>query len=108
MIFFFLMIRRPPRSTLFPYTTLFRSAPARSSRPPHEPRAEWEHSAYGSYGTQDGRQREPLRDDRPAAGRDRHRRSEEHTSELQSRQYLVCRLLLEKKILLEIKTKSST
>src|SRR3989304_6514173 len=67
--FFFLMIRRPPRSTLFPYTTLFRS----SGRVPHQP----------------GRQQAP--DPGPAA------RSEEHTSELQSRLHLVCRLLLEKK-----------
>src|SRR6476620_12448800 len=66
---FFLMIRRPPRSTLFPYTTLFRSPSARHWRPVR---------------------RRPGR----APGR---RRSEEHTSELQSRQYLVCRLLLEKK-----------
>src|SRR3970282_2438710 len=68
--FFFLMIRRPPRSTLFPYTTLFRSAPgrrARSSRP-------------SSCDTTPP----PLR-------------SEEHTSELQSHHDLVCRLLLEKK-----------
>src|SRR5215203_6368627 len=67
--FFFLMIRRPPRSTLFPYTTLFRSPTAlrRGRRPPRGRRA-------GRSG-----------------------RSEEHTSELQSRQYLVCRLLLEKK-----------
>src|SRR6266550_8516482 len=76
IFFFFLMIRRPPRSTLFPYTTLFRSSwlgpwtvawtesPARTSSRP---------------------------------GRTRHRRSEEHTSELQSRLHLVCRLLLEKK-----------
>src|SRR5215813_14732570 len=68
-LFFFLMIRRPPRSTLFPYTTLFRSAP-RSPAP-------------------DGRSR-------PAGFRPR-ARSEEHTSELQSRPHLVCRLLLEKK-----------
>src|SRR6476620_11991596 len=68
--FFFLMIRRPPRSTLFPYTTLFRSriARCRSAKPP------W------------------LAVHRSVASR-----SEEHTSELQSRQYLVCRLLLEKK-----------
>src|SRR5215475_15119245 len=67
--FFFLMIRRPPRSTLFPYTTLFRSTPparcpGRGAARPHRPRR---------------------------------RRSEEHTSELQSRENLVCRLLLEKK-----------
>src|SRR6476620_12104777 len=66
--FFFLMIRRPPRSTLFPYTTLFRS---------------W--ARTGS--------RHRLLRCAPRSGR----RSEEHTSELQSRQYLVCRLLLEKK-----------
>src|SRR5215510_16147208 len=67
--FFFLMIRRPPRSTLFPYTTLFRSGP----------RPQWP----------DRRRRRPPRP--------RHPRSEEHTSELQSRGHLVCRLLLEKK-----------
>src|SRR6266700_5458381 len=68
--FFFLMIRRPPRSTLFPYTTLFRSSrrPKRGSR----------------------RSRLPN-------GRRTPQRSEEHTSELQSRENLVCRLLLEKK-----------
>src|SRR5229473_4510010 len=66
-IFFFLMIRRPPRSTLFPYTTLFRSV---------------EFSDY--------------RDSARHCHRDLHR-SEEHTSELQSLAYLVCRLLLEKK-----------
>src|SRR6266702_7948187 len=71
--FFFLMIRRPPRSTLFPYTTLFRSADRR--RPvAHQVRVP----------------QPPVR--RPAV-----RRSEEHTSELQSRGHLVCRLLLEKK-----------
>src|SRR3712207_8343974 len=81
------MIRRPPRSTLFPYTTLFRSRAGRSARrrrgrppcpsprtilPPPPPAARRGRSAPGA-------------------------RSEEHTSELQSRQYLVCRLLLEKK-----------
>src|SRR5258708_10078836 len=68
------MIRRPPRSTLFPYTTLFRSR----VRPPAR-------SARTSRGT---RRRESRR---------RRRRSEEHTSELQSPDHLVCRLLLEKK-----------
>src|ERR1039458_10445002 len=68
--FFFLMIRRPPRSTLFPYTTLFRSGPPATSRPR-------------------GAEIVPTR-----AGRTR---SEEHTSELQSLRHLVCRLLLEKK-----------
>src|SRR3712207_8161006 len=98
-MFFFLMIRRPPRSTLFPYTTLFRSAaagdtplraarrPARSSRGRIEPR-------------KCPAERPERRAPRLRAGarrRHRGRRSEEHTSELQSRQYLVCRLLLEKK-----------
>src|SRR5947209_14789426 len=76
--FFFLMIRRPPRSTLFPYTTLFRS-PRR--------RLAWTRllRAHSSQ----------CESDLPEIPR--MVRSEEHTSELQSRQYLVCRLLLEKK-----------
>src|SRR3712207_7998117 len=83
------MIRRPPRSTLFPYTTLFRSrrSPPEMSGLARRPRPRTERrcphprlpARSGSRGT-------------PVAGR-----SEEHTSELQSRQYLVCRLLLEKK-----------
>src|SRR2546422_7453658 len=92
------MIRRPPRSTLFPYTTLFRSpeiaalepgavridgglgAPVLSQQPPHvtEPVARSKHP------------------ERPLAEREIFTRSEEHTSELQSRLHLVCRLLLEK------------
>src|SRR5689334_24086999 len=72
-VFFFLMIRRPPRSTLFPYTTLFRSAP-----PPG--RRWWSPSRSAAPVTRCGRCR-----------------SEEHTSELQSQFHLVCRLLLEKK-----------
>src|SRR6201989_3435470 len=77
-LFFFLMIRRPPRSTLFPYTPLFRSRSltmklSTGSAPPRS------RSSPGS---------------RPRGGADR---SEEHTSELQSPMYLVCRLLLEKK-----------
>src|SRR3712207_6869957 len=98
MYVFFLMIRRPPRSTLFPYTTLFRS---RGLRPTTSS------SASRCSATRPGR---------PSHGRCRvisfavvwgqpsalatsltAPRSEEHTSELQSRQYLVCRLLLEKK-----------
>src|SRR2546423_7497237 len=75
------MIRRPPRSTLFPYTTLFRSPY------PDAHRARRRSRPCG--GSRDGRRR--LRD--PPHGR----RSEEHTSELQSLAYLVCRLLLEKK-----------
>src|SRR6478609_11609830 len=70
LLFFFLMIRRPPRSTLFPYTTLFRSR------------------------TSTARRTSPTT---PTAGRCGCSRSEEHTSELQSLAYLVCRLLLEKK-----------
>src|SRR2546422_11262324 len=89
-IFFFLMIRRPPRSTLFPYTTLFRSADARS-RHARRGAPSPEHSVAGA-----------VRDGPPAGRPDRWRRgerprSEEHTSELQSRLHLVCRLLLEKK-----------
>src|SRR3712207_7634094 len=91
VLFFFLMIRRPPRSTLFPYTTLFRSS--RRHRlgdvvlepGQHRPRAVLVAGMRGQRHRRD-----------PAAaicGQ----RSEEHTSELQSRQYLVCRLLLEKK-----------
>src|SRR5258707_9276950 len=71
ILFFFLMIRRPPRSTLFPYTTLFRSTPRRSRVCPSPSCAAFPPPMSA--------------------------RSEEHTSELQSRQYLVCRLLLEKK-----------
>src|SRR5438309_9357255 len=72
MIVFFLMIRRPPRSTLFPYTTLFRSREAPTAGP--------------AVDSSDPRDRIDL-----------HARSEEHTSELQSQFQLVCRLLLEKK-----------
>src|SRR2546422_5514740 len=96
MLFFFLMIRRPPRSTLFPYTTLFRSLEAgalpeqclhlgRLGADPRGPRqvrrADLDRLLQGS--------------DRRALGE--RPRSEEHTSELQSRLHLVCRLLLEKK-----------
>src|SRR3712207_7094510 len=87
------MIRRPPRSTLFPYTTLFRSRP----RPAHDayPHGERRRArAFQAERRQGARSR--ARTDDGLRGR-RSRRSEEHTSELQSRQYLVCRLLLEKK-----------
>src|SRR3712207_7413898 len=89
------MIRRPPRSTLFPYTTLFRSRRAigrRSGAPVRAPSPRWRGRA--------GVATPPRRGGRfPSTARRgwRDRRSEEHTSELQSRQYLVCRLLLEKK-----------
>src|SRR2546430_7352992 len=93
--FFFLMIRRPPRSTLFPYTTLFRSArgaPPDGRAGPGAPavhaRASGEH--VHARALEDTRVR--AGDGRAPAGR-----SEEHTSELQSQSNLVCRLLLEKK-----------
>src|SRR3712207_8579666 len=95
------MIRRPPRSTLFPYTTLFRSLPrwvgggsevysGRERQGPHK----------ADEVLDQGRVSVEVRSRGPGAGTDRPHaglRSEEHTSELQSRQYLVCRLLLEKK-----------
>src|SRR3712207_8279957 len=88
ILFVFLMIRRPPRPTLFPYTTLFRSR-----RPLHGPGGHADRQAPRAAAGPDAQE--------PAGQADRrHRlqpRSEEHTSELQSRQYLVCRLLLEKK-----------
>src|SRR2546429_5333459 len=80
-IFFFLMIRRPPRSTLFPYTTLFRSRQALVMR------------VLGLGRHVDAE----LRDHADSEARHDLARSEEHTSELQSRLHLVCRLLLEKK-----------
>src|SRR3712207_8468686 len=90
---FFLMIRRPPRSTLFPYATLFRS-PEYVADPDR-----WldagVRTAVLKVSDAEGLAREPA--DRWHAGADAAPRSEEHTSELQSRQYLVCRLLLEKK-----------
>src|SRR3712207_8453876 len=94
------MIRRPPRSTLFPYTTLFRS-PRRACAPPEEcrlPRGRRRSrrdrirvACRVSYGSSD------ILALRMSVDQRRVSRSEEHTSELQSRQYLVCRLLLEKK-----------
>src|SRR2546427_6664346 len=89
-LFFFLMIRRPPRSTLFPYTTLFRSALAVSAKCP-----EWKvvfMSTINGAGALNGDG--PRRRDLGCSGA---QRSEEHTSELQSQSNLVCRLLLEKK-----------
>src|SRR3712207_6860118 len=92
------MIRRPPRSTLFPYTTLFRSPHATASLALIETGSGSETDLEEALG------RLLPRDDRwthqhgsPGHGADHVLRSEEHTSELQSRQYLVCRLLLEKK-----------
>src|SRR5947209_11672950 len=80
------MIRRPPESTLFPYTTLFRSAA--TSRTPST-----SHKRYCRSRPFRRLPSQPGNRERPSGGN----RSEEHTSELQSRQYLVCRLLLEKK-----------
>src|SRR6266568_4311907 len=77
VFFFFLMIRRPPSSTLFPYTTLFRSSPG------------WPAACWPARSTTCTRS--------ASTPRTRTRRSEEHTSELQSQFHLVCRLLLEKK-----------
>src|SRR3712207_7632485 len=88
------MIRRPPRSTLFPYTTLFRSVLARRGRR----RRRNERNRHGSAAARAAARRDPqAHDGRRPVRRVLVRRSEEHTSELQSRQYLVCRLLLEKK-----------
>src|SRR5947209_16221171 len=84
------MLRRPPRSTLFPYTTLFRSKHFRKDQ---KIRFSGANDRLGST-RRVCRHRRPLR--LVLAGKDKSR-SEEHTSELQSRQYLVCRLLLEKK-----------
>src|SRR3712207_7352770 len=81
------MIRRPPRSALFPYTTLFRSR-ATSASPADAARRRWR-TAPPATAAGGAVTRTPPRRSTP--------RSEEHTSELQSRQYLVCRLLLEKK-----------
>src|SRR3712207_8506563 len=92
--FFFLMIRRPPRSTLFPYTTLFRSRVVVLLG--DDPQV---HQAEGRGTDVPGltRQGEALLEDGGGLRQVVEERSEEHTSELQSRQYLVCRLLLEKK-----------
>src|SRR3712207_6923016 len=89
-LFFFLMIRRPPRSTLFPYTTLFRSVTPRQLNPfcmsslSSKAQFAWAAAARMTASQEARRCATTIR-------------SEEHTSELQSRQYLVCRLLLEKK-----------
>src|SRR3712207_7894141 len=87
------MIRRPPRSTLFPYTTLFRSLrePERSGLPPRRPALRPLPAQHRDGAGYTG----PTAHAQSAGGHAG--RSEEHTSELQSRQYLVCRLLLEKK-----------
>src|SRR3712207_6899528 len=86
------MIRRPPRSTLFPYTTLFRSDTASGRRRSPPARCAWSAPRPIRACLTELRSHQSCAT--PAAARIR---SEEHTSELQSRQYLVCRLLLEKK-----------
>src|SRR2546427_7108257 len=85
LFFFFLMIRRPPRSTLFPYTTLFRSTSALQ-------KPEWDNCLYIGISRMESTRAYCL-----SCAADERRRSEEHTSELQSQSNLVCRLLLEKK-----------
>src|SRR3712207_7723422 len=88
------MIRRPPRSTLFPYTTLFRSVSERSaSRASRRTPGRVAERGMGGICRGDGRTGRKSN----GFGAFNEVRSEEHTSELQSRQYLVCRLLLEKK-----------
>src|SRR2546427_3521930 len=84
--FFFLMIRRPPRSTLFPYTTLFRSCRSSAAK------RRWSAQAWSA-----SPRATPVRSCSANAKALSIRRSEEHTSELQSQSNLVCRLLLEKK-----------
>src|SRR3712207_7114187 len=98
------MIRRPPRSTLFPYTTLFRSSAWSRAAVTVTLRCgatllfayDSEGGKYLSWGPVASSTGAPIFSS-PASGESSSRRSEEHTSELQSRQYLVCRLLLEKK-----------
>src|SRR5947199_6622488 len=85
-LIFFLMIRRPPRSTLFPYTTLFRSRARSRTR-----------SSRSSFGTQERSRSRSSRQPGTITAPQNRARSEEHTSELQSLRHLVCRLLLEKK-----------
>src|SRR3712207_6937995 len=101
-MFFFLMIRRPPRSTLFPYTTLFRSLAVGGLDLDAAGCGRHDLVDYPSAGRAEndgaGLPRGDARWQQPGRGHTTPgRRSEEHTSELQSRQYLVCRLLLEKK-----------
>src|SRR2546422_7152189 len=98
MVLFFLMIRRPPRSTLFPYTTLFRSYGRHGSPRTRSPPPSGSSASSGATGahcsrTPSASASRTSRSQSPS----RSARSEEHTSELQSRLHLVCRLLLEKK-----------
>src|SRR3712207_8435996 len=99
------MIRRPPRSTLFPYTTLFRSVEPLEGREAHG----FHHPLQrGGRAEREMRRCRSCRMGRVRARRTRAGRSEEHTSELQSRQYLVCRLLLEKKKILDTAANKTT
>src|SRR3712207_8090848 len=100
------MIRRPPRSTLFPYTTLFRSSPSATAEPPEPGRITVNvfnatpRSGLAKQTADELKKRGFKIGDVGNASKEfdkKVKRSEEHTSELQSRQYLVCRLLLEKK-----------
>src|SRR5258708_27628114 len=94
LIFFFLMIRRPPRSTLFPYTTLFRSE--NTEQQAIRESLELMRDRFVAALARLEKLAKTYRD-QPVAGRSHNVRSEEHTSELQSPDHLVCRLLLEKK-----------
>src|SRR5690242_21171408 len=95
------MIRRPPRSTLFPYTTLFRSSAGsrRTAAPAHRDRGSWPGGSAWTWRLRAGESAtvSALPPPHKPGGRVRRYRSEEHTSELQSHVNLVCRLLLEKK-----------
>src|SRR5439155_27375995 len=93
VLFFFLMLRRPPRSTLFPYTTLFRSRRGGRRPLPSRHRKRRHRVLRAAISAAPCAQCRA----RPLAREERGVRSEEHTSELQSRGHLVCRLLLEKK-----------
>src|SRR3712207_8133796 len=101
------MIRRPPRSTLFPYTTLFRSGRADDGLAAHVEGGVDEHGAAGQ--TLEGREQVVVGGALFAPhGLDARRDRKKHTSELQSRQYLVCRLLLEKKTKRRTRTTSNS
>src|SRR3989449_2675719 len=97
MSFFFLMIRRPPRSTLFPYTTLFRSRRPGAEAPRVEQRRALHRRRRHACGRAQAQQLAQRACTVVAPDARERGRSEEHTSELQSRLHLVCRLLLEKK-----------
>src|SRR2546422_8440138 len=89
------MIRRPPRSTLFPYTTLLRSSRGKRSNVPY--RKKVENACWTAWGNMSSRYQMPWGTPSGHVRPSKRLRSEEHTSELQSRLHLVCRLLLEKK-----------